>query len=306
LFLYDYDYKNHGKAWGRLESYIKGGGKVFIETGSEVKQTDSVNLPAKYPKELPTIFPIGMTKKEKIGTSWELSADSKETNGLDLESFGPPVLDNQPWLFSQPNSPTDLREGAKVILSAGGIPLIVSWNYGNGQVIWSGMNLPYHIAAHKRLGEGKFLENLINDFIPTNPTTYSDFEAERNSPDKVTIKGAGAKGVFFRENSNPGWKAHLSSPTLNKDLKIYPAGPTFYGFSYVVLPEEIQKGSFTVTFSYRGEFWVYFWWTISLMTVLLILDRVFFGARFLVPVTKRIITPFKIRVGKWWERGEEE
>lgn len=305
VILYAYDYRDHGKVWGRLEKYVKEGGKVFIETGSDVKQTDSVNLPSKYPRELPTIFPLKATKQEKIGTEWQLSGDSKEIGGLNLESFGPPMIDSEPWLFSMPNSSKDLREGAKVVLSANEIPLIVTWKYGEGEVIWSGMNLPYHINTHKSLEEAKLLENLLGDSINISTGSYSGFETKRESANTVVIKGKNAKGALFRENSNPGWTASLESKGKNQKLRIYQTGPTYWGFSYVRLPQEAQD-SFMVKFSYRGELWVYFWWVIWLATVLLICDRVFFGARFLVPLFRKALTPFKAKIGTWWEKEEEE
>lgn len=305
VILYAYDYKNHGKAWGKLEKYVREGGKVFIETGSDVKQTDSANLPAKYPQELPNIFPIKMTKQEAMGTNWSLSGEgSKETEGVNLKLFGPPIIDDQPWLFSQPSSTSDLKEGARVILANKGIPLIVSWQYGEGEVIWSGMNLPYHLTTHKNLEEAKLFKNLLKDLVDISAVFYQDFETNRESANKMVIKGSNAKGVFFRENSNPGWQARLKSRDKSRRLKIYQAGPTYYGFSYVRMPEEAQE-SFTVTFTYQGEFWVYFWQLVSFGTILLILDRVVLGSRLLVPIARRLLSPVRKKVGSWWGKEEE-
>lgn len=304
VILYAYDYKNHGKTWGKLETYVEDGGRVLIETGSDVKQTDSVNLPGRYPKQLPSVFPIEMTKQEAMGTDWRLSGGSKETEGVNLEVFGPPVLDGEPWLFSLPNLSQDLREGARVILANRGVPLIVAWQYGKGEVIWSGMNLPYHVTTHKNVEEANFFENLLEDFIDTSAVSYQDFEVNRVSPNKIVVKGANAKGVLFKENSNPGWKARLSSPKVSQNLKIYKTGLTYHGFSYVKIPQQAQE-SFTVTFSYRGEFWVYFWTLVWFLTILLILDYVLFGSRFLAPVLRKISTPVMKRVGRWWEKEEE-
>lgn len=304
VILYEYDYKNHGKVWGKFEKFVQEGGKVLVETGSDVKQTDSVNLLAKYPKELPIIFPIKMTKQEEIGTNWHLFGDSKETKGINLEGFGPSVIDGEPWLFSLPVSLTDLKEEARVILSADNLPLVVSWKYGEGEVIWSGMNLPYHITTHKSLAEAKFFQNLLDGLVSTSAVSYGEFTAQRQSPNKVTLKGSNAKGVFFRENLNPGWTAKLVTSAKSQKLKLYPAGPTFFGFSYVRLPEGIQ-GPFTVTFSYQGELWGYFWQLVSFFTILLILDRAIFDSRFLVPFFKKFTAPIGKRLGGWWEKEEE-
>lgn len=305
VVLYAYDYRNHGRAWGKLEKYVKGGGKVFIETGSEVKQTDSVNLAGGFPQQLPEIFPIKTTKQEEIGREWQLSGGTEETKGVDLGVFGPPVFEDQVWLFSRPESAEDLREGARVVLAANETPLIVAWDYGQGKVVWSGMNLPHHLAVHKNLEEAKLFKNLLEGFISTEAVSYADFEVERKSPNKVIINGSKAKGVFFRENSNPGWQARLNSEKKKGKLKVYQAGPTYYGFSYVRIPEEAGE-SLTVTFSYKGEFWVYFWTVVSLITALLVVDRVFFGARLLTPRLKKMSGPLRKKVGGWWEKEEED
>lgn len=302
ILLYAYDYRNHGSVWAKLEKYVQEGGKVIIETGSEVKQTGSVNLPGKYPRELPNIFPIKMTKKEDLGTDWQLTSTAKETEGVNLEEFGPPTIDGQPWIFSLPNSSESLREGARIILANKDTPLIVSWKYGEGEVVWSGMNLPYHINTHKNMEEGKLLNKILEHFIDLSPVSYSEYETKRKSANQIIVQGANAKGVIFRENSNPGWEAEVISNIKYKKLKIYKAGPTYHRFSYVRLPREAQD-SFTITFSYKGEFWTYFWLFVWLATMVALLDRIIFNSRLVTPILKACV-PLKKRVGKWWEKEE--
>lgn len=304
VVLYSYDYRNYGQAWGKLEKYIEGGGKALIETGSKVKETDSVNLPASYSQELPSIFPIKMTNQAEIGSQWQLSGKTKETEKINLKDFGPPLIDNQPWLFSLPNTSQGLRQGARTILSADGIPLIVAWQYGKGEVIWSGMNLPFHLMTHKNIQEAELLKNLLENFVAIDPIDYSSDEVERISPNKLMVKGTKAKGVIFRENFNPGWQASLKANGKSQKLRIYPAGPTFYGFAYAPLPEG-TGGSFTVTFSYRGEPWVYFWTIVSFLTIIILLDKIIINSRLIAPFLNKIASPFRKRISGWWEKEEE-
>ena len=313
VILYAYDYKNHGKVWGELEKYVKEGGKVLIETGSDVKQTDSVNLPGGFPKELPKIFPIAKTKKEEMGLTWQLSGESKETEGINLEAFGPPILDDKPVSLSLPDSTDDLKEGARVILSNKAIPLIVSWEYGEGEVIWSGMNLPYHITTHKNPEEAKFFKNLLGDLITTDEVEYSEYKVERKSASKMIIDGSQAKGVFFREQDFPVWEAKIKSNIKDqpfdlaqgKKLNIYRAGPTYPGFMYVIIPKDMRDREFKVVFSYHGDFWSYFWQILSFLTILVLVDRIFLKSCLVIPILNRIWTPLTGRIGGWWERGEE-
>lgn len=305
VVLYAYDYKNHNNSWGKLERYIREGGKVFIETGSEVKQTDSINLPSKYPKELPAIFPLKMTKQEEMGDEWQLAGNSGETEGINLEDFGPPILDNQPWKFSLPNNAAELKEGARVVLTNKNIPLIVAYNYGQGEVIWSGMNLPYHLTTQKNMEEAKLFRNLMADLVTLTPVNYADYSVERKSGQKMIIKGNKAKGVFFREQNYSGWSAKINSDKLNTGLKIFRAGPTYPGFMYVVVPKEAQDSNFSVTFSFRGDPWVYFWQIVSLIVVLAILDRAILNSRLVVPILLKAYIPLRKRMGKWWEKEED-
>lgn len=305
VILYAYDYKNHNKSWEKLEKYVKAGGRVFIETGSEVKQTNSINLPSKYPKELPAIFPLKMTKQEEMGEEWQLSGESKEIEGISLGDFGPPILDDKPWRFSLPNSSGDLKEGAKIILANKDIPLIVSYKYGQGEVIWSGMNLPYHLTTHKNMEEAKLFKNLMADLVTLNQVEYGDYSVERKSAQKVVIRGNKAKGVFFREQNYSGWSAKINSDKISGGLKIFRAGPTFPGFMYVIIPEKARTSDFRVSFSFHGNPWIYFWQITSLVTILAILDRAILNSRLVVPILLKIYNPLRKRVGKWWEKEDE-
>lgn len=294
LFLYTYDYKNYGNSWGKIEKYIKEGGKVFIETGSDVKQTAG--------NTTSPLFPFEKTKKKQMSSKWSLSGNTPETEGIDLGKFGPPILDNKPWFFSVPES-DGLKEGASVILANERIPIVVSQSYGKGEVIWSGMNLPYHLSTHKSLEELKFFKNILDQLVKTNTTESPEFSTERISPTKVEIKSQNAKGVLFKENMSPGWEAKLSS-NVNKNLKIYKTGIIYNGYAYVRLPEGV-KDSFTVTFSYRGFFWSYFWSAISFLTSLLILDKAILGGRFLYPLLVKLLRPLRKKTAKVLEKDED-
>ena len=298
LILYSYNYRNYEKVWNMLDKYVKTGGKILIETGSDVKETDSK-------KDLPAVFPIKITNKTNIGTKWQLTGDSSLTQDINLSSFGPPMLDNKPWLLSMPNSLADVRANSQIILSANNNPLIVSFTYGSGQVIWSGMNLPYHLSTYKNPEEAKLWKNLLMKLVDLTGVTYGNYSVDRPSPNKMVISGNTSKGAIFRENSYPGWTAKLTADNYNTNLRIYRTGPTYWGFSYVKIPAEV-KGPFTITFSYRGEFWVYFWTVIWLLTIAMVLDRVIFGSLIIMPIIRRLLTPIRAKVGSWWEKEEDK
>lgn len=305
VILYGYNYRRYGKTWAKLEDYVRQGGKLFIETGSEVKETDSTKQAAQNQQILPAIFPVNMTEKADIGRQWQFSSQGEETQGVDLGSFGPPLLDGQPWLFSRPVSETDLRPGARVVLAHQGIPLIVGWNFGQGQVFWSGMNLPYHLTVYNNLEEAKLLKNLFGRLVSLSPVTYPPVKIDRKSAEKVLVKAQNARGLFFREQDYPGWRAKIKSSAVSQNLRIYRGGPVAPGFMYVSIPKAARSQTVEVTFTFRGDFWGYFWAAISVFTGLVLIDRSIFQARLLIPVVKKVTGLGKIKIGRWWDREEE-
>lgn len=302
VILYGYDYRNHQTVWKKLDQYVRDGGKVFVETGSEVKQTDSVNLPASFPRELPEIFPLVATRKSEMGSEWNLEVGNEFTELIDVTGFSPPVLDGKPWVLSLPET-NDTRTGTEVILSNQGKPVVATWKVGKGEVIWSGMNLPYHITIHKNMVEAQFFMNLIKRFTDLDKVSYAKVEAKRLDANRVRIKGKDAKGVLLREHAYATWTAELTSTAINKKLRVYHAGPMFSGFIYVRLPKEAQD-SFAVTFSYQGEFWTAIWQIVSLLTVLTVIDYIL-GGLVIVPLLRKFIRPFRQKMGKVWEKDDD-
>lgn len=293
LILYGYDYRNHDKVWKVIDKYVKEGGKVFVETGQEVKETDSVNLPFRFPKTLPDIFPIEKTRKDTLGKEWS------------LDQFSPPVLDDQPWKFSLPVEGSGLRPETKVILETEGKPLIAERTYGQGKVIWSGMNLFYHLVYYNNLEEGKFLDNLLSKLVELKDQELPQFSAQRPSGGKATLEGQGAKGVLFKERLYSGWKTRMSSSKRETGLKIYKAGPTYPGFMYVKIPSSVNNSSFKVTFTFQGTLSGYFASLLSLLGFAAVFDYTFFGGRFLVRRGKKAWLLIRKRGGRWWDKEDE-
>lgn len=293
LILYGYDYRNHDKVWKVLDKYVREGGKVFVETGQEVKETDSVNLPFRFSKTLPDLFPIEKTRKDTLGKEWS------------LDQFSPPVIDDQPWKFSLPAEGSAFRSETKVSLESGGKPLIIERTYGQGKVIWSGMNLFYHLVYYNNLEEGKFLDNLLSKLVELKDQELPRFSAQRPSGGKANLEGQGAKGVLFKERLYDGWKAQVSSSKGGTGLKIYKAGPTFPGFMYVRIPSSVNNSSFKVTFTFQGILNGYIASLLSLLGFAAVFDYTFFGGRFLVNRGKKAWLMIRKQGGRWWDKEDE-
>src|SRR3989344_9171191 len=93
VFLIDYKYKNRSSAFSKLSAYVENGGKVFIDTGTEVAESKSGNLP--------TFFPFRDSRRDGLGGEWNLeSIDDPIFVCIDFEEFSPPLYNENDWKFS--------------------------------------------------------------------------------------------------------------------------------------------------------------------------------------------------------------
>ena len=83
---------------------------------------------------------------------------------LDPRKWSRPVFSvGQPWGIQQP---AGTNPGSTVLLRAHGEAVLVSTRYGAGRVIWSGLNLPYHIDGFSNRTEARFLLSLLGTSSP--------------------------------------------------------------------------------------------------------------------------------------------
>jgi hypothetical protein len=296
LLLYNYRYSNYHRAWSKLEKYVEEGGKIFIDTGTEVKEARGYNLPK--------IFPSDRLERKSLGSSWQLKGKEEDIlREVNLNNFAPPLFDQEEWNFSYPVDPTDLRKNSEVILTNYDKPILTRIKLGTGKVIWSGMNLPYHIVRYKQKDEIKLFQNILENLI--NFKTNLSYQSiwQRPSPQKVIIRGDHKKGVLFKESAFRGWRAKVESGSFSQKLKIYPAGPHDPGYMYVFLPPSLRDKSFTVTFKYYGDWQGWFTNIITGLTFLVLLDLILFKRifiRFLLFIT----SPLRRRIALWWAKED--
>lgn len=292
VILNNYSYHNKNKAFALLLDYVKGGGKVFIDSGNESKESGTKNLP--------DIFPISSFVREELGKDWNLEkVDDSITKDVDLSKFGPLVFNDGEWKLATPAG--EVRSGAKVILRHNGKPVIVKMQIGKGEMIWSGMNLLYHLNQYKSEDEYKLFNNILNDIVKLNGSLVRGGEAEWQKPEKVSIVSqTGARGVLFKEEGYSGWSAKLASSS-NKNLKVYRTGPTFPGFMYVAVN---SNKPFKVDFKYSGNFGSYARYVISLIFIIYILDKIFLDGFLVTRKFNFFRNTTRERLKKWWQKEE--
>ncbi|MBI4057981.1 hypothetical protein HY405_01570 [Candidatus Microgenomates bacterium] len=292
VLLHNYSYHNQKKAFDYLSRFVKKGGKVFIDTGSEVKDATSDNLP--------DLFPMTASQRSGSGKEWNLEvAPDTLTEGVDFSQFGPPVFNNDAWKLSYPAG--NLKSDAKVILSNHGKPILITRNYGAGSVQWSGMNLPYHLNQYNNLEEAKFFKNIIEQLVGTNQTVAVPLNVKWERPEKIIIQSsAKPRGVIVKEEFYNGWS--VTSRDGNKNLKLYKAGPTFPGFIYVPLTN-VSRASLELSFNGIAQSWIVS--LVSLVSILLILETVLFNGVLVGRRMGNLSGKFAKKVSSWWEREEE-
>lgn len=296
VILQNYSYKNRDRAFLLLEKYVREGGKVFIDTGHEVRESEGSDLPA--------IFPFDASERQSLGREWNLTGDNQFLKGINLANFGPLVFNDSDWKLTVPKG--DLRDGSKVLLAHDGRPILVERNIGEGKVIWSGMNLTYHFNQYKSQDEADLFIKIIADFTNVSEQAPLPARTQWIKSEKVILETeVRPKGIMFKEQGYGGWSALLrqGSGGQAKNLPIYRTGPTFPGFMYVPLVD-LPDGPIRIEFSYNGipGYWVVA--AVNLAAVILLLD-LFFGAilgrRFLIVF--QMILARKVKV--WWGREDE-
>ena len=235
IFLYGYKYRNKNKAWALIDSFVKNGGRLFVDTGWQYVSADwkADKTPDFLPLEKLDWTNYGKTK------DYTLNRDLIEMSGIDINGFSPLVWEDGPWGVSSSDL---LKSWARPILTVSGHPLVVGGNLGNGRVIWSGMNLLGHSKVYDSTNpENTFAAKLI-DWLFEGLSGQSlvfrrDFNAARISPDRMDVsinKQVGDKSfLYFKESVHPFWKAKLLTANREVDLKIFKAGP---GFVFLELP----------------------------------------------------------------------
>lgn len=293
IFLIDYNYKNKHRAFSNLLTYAEKGGKVFIDTGSEVTESTSSNLPE--------IFPFRLGERAGLGKSWNLEASSDSVfEDIDFEAFSPPIYNEYEWKFSYPVS--DIDTSSEILLRNHKKPVLIRKRIGIGEIVWSGMNLAYHVHANTNVSESRFFINLVQAFVSLTRHEVGSGKPQFISDRHVTFTtDQSAKGILFKEHNFAGWKFHINE----KEVKGYKAGPTFPGFIYIPLEKEI-KGAIVADFTFWGQFDYHFIPRIVTVAIgILLLDLILLNGFIFAARLSKLVNRFKIRIARWWKREEE-
>jgi len=227
VILYGHDYKNSRKAWETLAAYVETGGSLYVDTGWEFW------IPEWEFEEAPGVLPIRRLTWTDYGMASGYNLEAQEIAGeVDVSQFKPLIWEGQPWTLSGAEI-SDVKDWARVVLSAAGNPLIVAGEYGEGRVVWSGMNLISHARyLEENEEELRLIRNLLDWLTEKkggNELSEPDFI--RDHPDRVEflIKPVpnDVTWLYWREAYYPNWRANLVESVDQREIPIYRAGPGF-------------------------------------------------------------------------------
>ena len=256
LFLYNYQYRDKEKAFELLSSYVRGGGNLFWETHGSPDEVGDLPAPAT----------VSRTGKGSLDETWVLDPESAIGQGVNVDDFNAASYDGGPWGISAAKR-DDLRGWARPILEQEGQVLLAGGEYGQGRVVWSGFNFPYHMSyGRKNVQEAKLFQQALQWLFGDESRVAPSYQAEFINPEKreVTLD-SGANGVLFKESYFPEWQASFVTEDGKQSLPIYQAGP---GMMYVPLDGDSPG---TVTFDYKWAWYETAGWIITFLSILAIL-----------------------------------
>jgi len=300
LIVYDYNYSDKGNAYRLLSDYLKKGKKLFIDTGVEVKEATSTDLPE--------IFPMNQSERKPLGKTWDFElGESGLMKDIDFSVFDPPIFDDQAWSITYPLDDSDVREGSTILLKNKGKPVMISYSIEGGQVIWSGINLPYHVIRKHNVEEVRFFKNIIQRLVDGTERSAKVpiYESEFINPQKRQVTTQGGKGILFKEQGYPGWRANAESSKSKENVKIYKAGPAYPGFMYVRLPENMVQKEGKITFSYHGSNIAWILSIGSFVLAIFITEEALFKGIILGRLRRLAWRKLRMSVNAWWRREDE-
>ena len=142
-----------------VEDFVRNGGSLFVEAG------DTPSLTTDLVRSIPALVPVTGASASAVGGQWDFGpAKSPLMRDLDPEKWSPPVFSGgRPWGIQLP---AGTNTGSTVLLRTHGEPVLVSARHGAGRVIWSGLNLPYHIGSFSNRTEARFVLGLLGISSP--------------------------------------------------------------------------------------------------------------------------------------------
>ena len=249
VILHGYGYKDSDRAWEILDDYVSYGGSLFVDTGWQYVSPEWES------EHLPEVLPATRLDWQPSPTNGQFVIVNKGfAQGIEPDEFAPMIWRGQPWGLSSPTA--GLRDWANPILTLASIPIVAAGEYGDGRVVWSGMNAFSHIRTYESEAEVMFLGSLIDWLLEGGTSMEMDPPIYvREEPDIIhfTVEAPLQENTYllWREAHSPDWNATGTVNGESYELPIYRAGP---GMMLIPLPR-IEEGTVEIELKY-GFGWI--------------------------------------------------
>jgi len=300
LILYSYDFKNRAKAEKLLTGYLNQGGRVWIETGWQY------NSPDWQREETSSYIPLKKQSWFNLGVTSDYRLNKDIIPDVNKKLFAPLEWGGTGWSFS--SAQNSLKDWAQPVLSVAGYPLVAVGQYGQGRVVWSGMNLFSHAHDKENNEELKLIRGLANWLMADVVSEEGKVSYQRPNPDEVDFTlETPANWLLWKEAYSPSWRARLIMANgKTRPLNFYRGGP---GWVLIKIPKDHQQENSHVKLEYRQSRAGYLGYLVTPITLigfflyLLGVDKNILGKRKIKIV---FIDKFLQKIKGWWEKEEEE
>ncbi|MGH9304070.1 MAG: hypothetical protein ACRDZ5_06615, partial [Acidimicrobiales bacterium] len=204
-------------AAGRLARYVSDGGRLVLDEG------EGASL-------LPTYTgSVGPLRGAGVGPSWEFKdSEPSDVPPRLLKRLPPPdYAGTGQWGVMNPEH---LTPTCRPLVQARGQVVLVSCRDGAGQVLWSGLNLPYLAASTQSAAAGQLLGVLATGTVhPSTQDKTVTFERVDSEDLRFGVP-KGATTLLVRQYVSPDW--HATDMKTGGALRLMSAGP---GMTLVLL-----------------------------------------------------------------------
>lgn len=265
IFLWGYDYISTGLEQSVFKRYVEEGGTLVIcpDGSPDVKQR---------------VFGVGISSSESRGKI-DLKYDPNHSifKNVNMNKFSPALWEGKPWGYTIfGNAKPLLRVDGKVVLGVS--------EEGKGEIVWVGFNLPYHIVYYNNSEEAKLLGNIIKWKLKYRPN-LEDVQFTKRPYGyidlKVMTKTDRLTWLMVRESNFNGWQAYL------RDRRT----PILTALPALMMLHIDRDTEYKIELRYRPTFWHYLGWTVTALSLALILLYVS------VPPIRQWVRKLTVRTG---------
>ncbi|MBN1263790.1 MAG: hypothetical protein JW991_05575 [Candidatus Pacebacteria bacterium] len=297
LILHGYRYHDKSNAWATIDRFVRGGGRLFVDTGWQYLCPDwgSKNGGGVVLREP---APVMETTWGEISPQWDSLEISPLLGSFETREFKPFLWEGSSWGAAIAKE-SDLSERAEALIKDKKGIVLARREVGSGRIVWSGLNLFSHAQGAEGEKEIELIRAIFDWLNEGKRKDYGGVTWQRDFPDELTAtfsEAAEEQWFLWREAFTPKWFAYIKTPADKqlKELKIYRGGP---GFVLIRLPP-VGAGD-VLKLEYRlGWFEGGFAWVISGLTALFLVGYLLIGGR----VETKVDGGFGKKLGQRWEK----